>query len=114
SLVLALALPVLMLVMFGFALSLDVDRIRTVIHDADRSATSRDLMDQFRASRFFDVRGDASSQREIEQMIDDGSTMIGVSIPPNFDRDLKSGRSAEVQLLVDGSDSNTASIALGY
>src|SRR5438034_11571405 len=86
SLVLALALPVLMLVMFGFALSLDVDRIRTVIHDADRSATSRDLTDQFRASRFFDVRGDAASQRDIEQMIDDGSTMMGISIPPNFGR----------------------------
>jgi ABC-2 type transport system permease protein len=114
SLILALALPVLMLVMFGFALSLDVERIPTVIHDADQSPLSRDLVEQFRGSRFFDVRGSAASEKQIEQMIDSGRTMIGVSIPPNFERKIKSHQSAEVQFLLDGSDSNTASIALGY
>jgi ABC-2 type transport system permease protein len=114
SLILALALPVVMLVMFGFALSLDVDRIRTVIHDADGTAASRDLSERFRASRFFDVRGDAASQKELEEMIQDGRAMLAVSIPPQFSRDIRSGDVTEVQLLLDGSDSNTASIALGY
>jgi ABC-2 type transport system permease protein len=114
SLILALALPVLMLMMFGLALSLDVDRIRTTIHDADRSAMSQDLLAKFRASRFFDVQIDAASQKEIEQRIDAGKTMVGISVPPNFGRDIESGRSAEVQILIDGSDSNTAAIALGY
>jgi ABC-2 type transport system permease protein len=114
SLILALALPVLMLVIFGFALSLDVDHIPTVIHDADQSSISRNLVEQFRASRFFDVRGSAASEREIEQLIDNGKTMVGISILPSFGSNVKSGRSAEVQLLLDGADSNTASIALGY
>ncbi len=114
SLILALALPVLMLVMFGYALSLDVDRIPTVIHDADRSSASRDLIEKFRASRFFNVRGNAASERHIEQMIDESRVMLGISIQADFGRSIKSGRSADVQLLLDGSDSNTASIALGY
>jgi ABC-2 type transport system permease protein len=114
SLILALALPVLMLIIFGFALSLDVDHIPTVIHDADKSSMSRNLVEQFRASRFFDVRGSAASEREIEQLIDNGRTMVGISIQPDFGRNIKSNRLAEIQLLLDGADSNTASIALGY
>src|SRR5687767_4562626 len=83
SLGLALALPVVMLTIFGYALSLDVDRIRTAVYDADGSAVSADLTERFRASRFFDVARNATSQREIESMILDGRTSIGLSIPPN-------------------------------
>jgi ABC-2 type transport system permease protein len=114
SLTLALALPVLMLVMFGFALSLDVDRIRTTIHDADQTPVSRDLVEQFRASRFFAMQADAGSQKELEERIEAGKTMLAISVPRGFGRDIQSRREAEVQILLDGSDSNTASIALGY
>jgi ABC-2 type transport system permease protein len=114
SLILALALPVLMLIIFGFALSLDVDHIRTVIYDADQSVVSHDLIERFRSSRYFNVQGNVASEEKIAQMIQDGRTMVGISILPNFARNLKSGSSAEVQILLDGSDSNTASIALGY
>ena len=114
SLILAIALPVLMLVMFGFALSLDVDRISTYIYDADGTVVSRELAARFRASRFFNVQGDAASQRDVEQLIDEGRAMIVVSIPPGFGSDIKSGRPVDVQILLDGSDSNTATIAMGY
>ena len=63
SLILALSLPVLMLVMFGSALSLDVDHIRTVVYDPDRSPASRDLVEQFRASRFFAGTRDAPGRK---------------------------------------------------
>jgi ABC-2 type transport system permease protein len=114
SLAMALAVPALLLLMFGTALSLDVDRIPTLINDADRTLESRELAQRFLGSRFFDVRGLASRKGQIEREIDRTRILMGVSILPGYGRDLRAGRKAEVQILVDGSDSNTASIALGY
>ena len=103
-----------MLVLFGFALSLDVDRIPTLVYDQDGTSTSRDLIAQFRGSRFFDIRGAARSYAEIERGIDASTILMGIVIPPDYSRHLEAGREAQVQILLDGSDSNTASIALGY
>ena len=114
SLALALALPLLMLLLFGYALSLDVDRIPTMIYDQDRTAQSRDLIREFQGSRFFEIRGMADDYSAIEHGIDRSRVLIGVVIPVNYGRELAAGREGQVQLLLDGSDSNTASIALGY
>jgi ABC-2 type transport system permease protein len=114
SLAMALAVPVLMLLLFGFALSLDVDRIPTMIYDLDQTSQSRDLIRQFQGSRFFDVRSLVSDYAEIERGIDRGRILIGVAIPRDYSRQLGAARTAPVQILLDGSDSNTASIALGY
>ena len=114
SLTMALAIPLLMLLLFGFALSLDVDRIPTLIYDADGSPESRDLVAQFQGSRFFEIQGWASSYAEIERGIDRNRILMGVAIPRDYSQDIKAGRTADVQILIDGSDSNTASIALGY
>ena len=114
SLAMALAVPILMLLLFGLALSLDVDRIPTMIYDGDRTAKSRELIEQFRGSRYFDIVGYTDSYREIERDIDRNVVLLGVVIPPDYSRRIGSGKEATVQLLIDGSDSNTASIALGY
>lgn len=114
SLLLALALPLLFLVLFGYALSLDVDRIPTVIYDADNSPESRDLIQRFSASRYFHIEGFVSDYHEIEQSIDTNRALMGISILRDYSRRLDSGQEADVQILLDGSDSNTASIALGY
>jgi len=114
SLALALALPVLMLLLFGFALSLDVDRIPTMIYDQDRTAESRALVRQFEGSRFFEVRGMVRDYATIERAIDRGRILMGVVIPLDYAEKLAAGQEAQVQILLDGSDSNTASIALGY
>ena len=114
SLYMALAVPVLLLGLFGTALSLDVDRIRTLIYDADGTAVSRELGEKFRGSRFFEVTGSTSDPHEIERRIDRNQILIGISIPRGYSRDLAAGRPASVQIIIDGSDSNTASIALGY
>jgi ABC-2 type transport system permease protein len=108
SLLMALGMPVLLLVLFGYALSLDVDRIPTLIYDADGSPASRELIARFQGSRFFEIRGYVDGYREIEREIDAGRVLIGLAIPRDF-----SGR-AVVQILLDGSDSNTAAIARGY
>ncbi|MEO8596133.1 MAG: ABC transporter permease [Candidatus Solibacter sp.] len=114
SLGLALMLPVLMLLLFGYALSLDVDRIPTVIYDQDHSAQSRELVRQFQGSRFFDIRGTTDNYASIEHGINRGQVLMAVVIPLDYGRDLTAGREAQVQLLLDGSDPNTGSIALGY
>ena len=114
SLGMALAVPLLMLVMFGFALSLDVDRIPTLVYDQDGTPASRELVRRFAGSRFFDIRGFAAGYGEIERGIDRSSILMGVVIPRDYSKQVGSGHGAPVQILLDGSDSNTASIALGY
>jgi len=114
SLGMALAVPVMMLLLYGYALSLDVDRIPTLIYDQDRTEASRDLIRQFQGSRFFQVRGFVDSYAPIERGIDRNQVLIGVVIPRDYSQNVGSGREAPVQILIDGSDSNTAAIALGY
>jgi ABC-2 type transport system permease protein len=114
SLVMALALPLLMILLFGYALTLDVDRIPTIIYDADQSPESRDLIARFQGSRYFQILGAVGNYKIIERKIDQDACMLGLVIPQSYARDLLSGREPQVQLLFDGSNSNTASIALGY
>lgn len=114
SLIMALAVPILMLLLFGLALSLDVDHIPAMIYDADGSAASRDLIARFRGSNYFRILGYTHGYAEIEQAIDRNRILLGIVIPRDYSRQAGSDRQAQVQLLIDGSDSNTASIALGY
>jgi len=113
SLIMALGLPLLLLLLFGYALDLDVDRIPTLVFDADQSASSRALIQEFEGSRFFTI-GFADSYARIEQGIDRNKVLLGIAIPRNYAKQVAAGEKAEVQFLLDGSDSNTASIALGY
>jgi ABC-2 type transport system permease protein len=114
SLGMALAVPLMMLLLFGFALSLDVDRIPTYIYDQDQTSQSHALIRQFRGSRYFDIRGEVDNYAAVERAIDRSRILMGVVIPRDYSRTLGAGRQAQVQILLDGSDSNTASIALGY
>jgi len=113
SLIAALALPLMMLLLFGFALSLDVDHIPMVVHDLDRSPQSRALIHDFRASRFFDIVAEGG-YKSIERSMDQRDALLALVIPNDFSKDLLAGKTAQVQLLLDGADSNTAAIAMGY
>lgn len=114
SLGMALAVPLMMLLLFGYALSLDVDRIRTLVHDDSRTPLSSELVSRFEGSRFFEIVGGPDAELAIEDAIDREKALLVVRIPYDFADRLRRGEPAEVQLIVDGSDSNTASIALGY
>lgn len=110
----ALALPILMILLFGYALTLDVDRIPTMVFDSDRTPESRELISRFQGSRYFSVLGAVEDYRSIEQKVNSDECMLGIAIPQDYARDLLSGGAPQVQMLFDGSDSNTASIGLGY
>lgn len=114
SLAMALGVPILLLILFGYALTLDVDRIPTVIYDQDGSPQSRELVERFRGSRYFKIVERQGDYREIVRRIDKSTALVGVVIPRDFARKVEGNEVADVQLLFDGSDSNTASIAAGY
>ena len=114
SLALAATIPVLLLLLFGFALTLDVDRIPTVLLDFDRTPRSREMSDRFLRSRYFQLEAYVSHYAELQEFLDRGQALMGLVIPANFSRDLEANRETRIQLLMDGTDANTATIALGY
>ena len=114
SLALAVSMPVFLLLLFGYALTLDVDRIPTVVYDQERSPRSRDLIDRFLSSRYFQLEAAVENYGRLQEMLDDGRALMGLVIPANFSRDLELDRETTIQVLMDGTDANTATIALGY
>jgi ABC-2 type transport system permease protein len=114
SLIMALVLPMFLMLLFGYALNLDVDRIPTLVYDRDQSAASRELIQQFRGSRFFEIEGFVDNYGAIERGFDRSQILMALAIPRDYSRRVAAGEKADVQILLDGSDSNTASIALGY
>jgi ABC-2 type transport system permease protein len=114
SLLLAFLLPVLLLILFGYAITWDIERIPTAVLDEDHSARSRELLDSFRAAGYFRVTRALASYREIEELLTRGEVWVALVIPPGFAADLDAGRSAPLQVIVDGSDANTATIVLAY
>lgn len=114
SLGMAVAIPMLLLVLFGYALTLDVDHVPMVVWDRSQTAQSRDFISRFTGSSYFSLKNMVWSHKELERAIDTGQAMMGMVIDSDFPARLAQGRKAEVQLIVDGSDSNTATIAIGY
>jgi ABC-2 type transport system permease protein len=114
SLTMGLAIPMLLLFMFGYALTLDVDRVPLMVWDQSNTPASRDFISRFTGSRYFALVGTTDNYREIERAIDERRALVALVIPLDFAHRLGAGRLARVQVLVDGSDSNTATIALGY
>jgi ABC-2 type transport system permease protein len=114
SMLLAFALPVFLLLFFGYAITWDIDNIRISVVDRDHTAGSRQLVDAFVASGYFTVVDRRVTEKDAEEDLVRGDVLGVLDIPPRFERDLRSGRSAHVQLLLDGSDANTATIAQNY
>ena len=114
SLAMALAVPLVMLLLFGYGLTLDVDHIPTLVYDSDKTPESRELIARFQGSRFFQILDYVNEYRTIEKRIDQDQCLLAVVVPQGYARELLAGRAPQVQLIFDGSDSNTASIAKGY
>lgn len=114
SLILALAAPVLLLVLFGYALTMDVSHIGLCVIDHDKSAASRALTDKFSHTEYFEYTAAADTARAADSLFDDRKISIALTIPSGFEKDISTGKNTQVQILVDGSDSTSANIALGY
>ncbi|MFN8574122.1 MAG: ABC transporter permease [Gemmatimonadaceae bacterium] len=114
SLALAFLLPLLMLILFGYAITTEVENIQAAVVDYDRTPESRQLIEAFERSGYFTMVAKPESEREIEPLVDKGTIRIGLVIPRRFAADLAAGRLATVELLLDGSDAKTATVARGY
>jgi len=115
SLGLAIAIPIFMLLIFGYGLSLDIDHVRMLVWNQDSSSQiTRDFLLNFNNSKYFKIVGYTDNYRDITKKIDNGHIMMALIIPKDFSHFIESGKVAPLQLIVDGSDANTATIALGY
>jgi ABC-2 type transport system permease protein len=106
--------PLLQLIIFGYAVTLDVDHARIAWMDADGTPESRALLARFEGSGRFEVVATPRSEAEVQSVLDHGDAHAVVRVLPGFARDLARGRTAEVQVLVDGTNSNTATLVAAY
>jgi len=114
SLYLAFIIPLLLILMFGYALSLDVDNVKTVVVDYDKTELSRDLIRTLDASSYFNVIQHLSDTAAATGYLDQGRTTMAIIIPPDWTRNIKADRETPLQVLLDGSDPNFAGISRGY
>jgi len=106
--------PIIQMLIFGYAASYEIRHVPTAVLDLDHSQESRDLIARFSATPYFDVRTQLTEREQIREMIDRGQITVAVQIHPGFAAKLRKGQTAPVQVVLDGTNSNTALIALGY
>ncbi len=106
--------PIAQLMMFGYVVTLDVERIPTAVYDLDRSADSRELVRRLVSSGYFVINEQPHNPNEIMELLDSGKILCAVQIDPRFQDKIRAGKPTAVQVLVDGTDSNTALLAMGY
>jgi ABC-2 type transport system permease protein len=114
SLILAFIIPLSLILLFGYALSLDVNNVETVVVDYDRTDMSRDLIRHLGGSPYFHILGHLPKSSEVTEYLDHGRASLGVIIPTGFARNLRSDRTAPVQVILDGSDPNFSNTVRGY
>jgi ABC-2 type transport system permease protein len=109
-----LVAPVIQLILLGYAATLDVNIVHTLVFDQDRSELSRDFIEKFQSSGFFSIDYYSSDYKEVTEHIDNGEVIVAIVIPNNFEKNIHRHETAKIQLLFNGSDGNTASIVAGY
>jgi ABC-2 type transport system permease protein len=107
-------MPVLQLVVFGYAVTTDITEIPTAVADFEWSRQTRELVRRFESSGYFKVTRRVGSAAEVRDLVDRGTVKAALQFDPGFTRDLTRGRTAAVQVIVDGTDSNTASVVMDY
>ena len=106
--------PVVQVLVFGFAVNTDVTMVPTVLVDQDQTAASRDLVSRFTRSTYFELVGDGARADDVDRWLVTGRAQMGLVIPRGFGDALASGRVGRLQIVADGTDSSSASVALGY
>jgi len=114
SLIIVLIMPVVLVLLFGYGVNLDLKGLPVYVYDRDGSQQSQDLLKRFQASAYFDVVRVVNDYPALTRSLDDGHAKMGIVIPWDFSERLRNGLPTQVQALVDGSDDNTANVAIGY
>lgn len=114
SLTAVILIPIIQLLLFGYAVSFDIKYIPMGIFDQSHTQESRQLIKAVTASSYFLVKDNPTSRAGVTDLLEKGDIKIGVIIPPDLANDINAGKSATVQLLIDGTDANVGGVALGY
>jgi ABC-2 type transport system permease protein len=114
TLMILLFVPAFLLLLYGYALNFDIRHIRLAVIDRDHTADSRLIVSGFINSTYFDKVADATSMADVESMVDRDVVRAALVIPENLSRDLRTGRTATVQVIINGDDANTARTVYGY
>lgn len=114
TLLLIFFFPVFLLMLFGYALSLDVKNVKIVVGNNDNSPETREFIEMLKSSSYFNVVGYIYNEKDINRYLDEKLAQCVVVFPENFTEDLTSGKSAKIQFLVDGVDGNTATVIMNY
>ncbi|MDD2620256.1 MAG: ABC transporter permease [Syntrophomonadaceae bacterium] len=112
TLALIFMIPLIQILLFGYAIQTDVKNIPTVVFDQSKSQESRDILNSFTASGYFNINQVANSYQDVSRLIDSGQAQVGILFPPDFNRQLKRGASAPIQVIVDASDNMVANQAI--
>ena len=114
SLLQIILMPVTLLLLYGYALTFDIKNVTLAIYDQENSQLSGDFINRFRGTEYFQIVRFTASYAELEQLVTSRRVQVGLLLPFDFSRKYQTGKTAEVQALVDGTDSNPANIVLGY
>ena len=114
SLYLAFAIPLILIILFGYALSLDVDNVPTVIVDYDKSEFSRDFIRKLEASSYFNVKGNLSRTKDAVDYLDHDRAKVAIVIPPDFKKNILADREVQMQVIIDASDPTFGNIIRSY
>ncbi len=114
SLYLAIAIPMVLILLFGYALNMDLDNVPTLVWDQSRTPESRELLSLFDGSPYFAIEGYHQGYAALQTALVDGSAMIAIVVPSDFADKVRGNRPVSVQVLADGSDASTARMAVGY
>jgi len=114
SLGIVVIMPVTLMLLFGYGVSLDLKGMPVYVYDRDGSQQSQDLLKRFQSNEYFDILRVVDNYPALTRALDDGHAKMGIVIPWNFSRQLQAGGTVQVQALVDATDDNTANVLMGY
>jgi ABC-2 type transport system permease protein len=114
SLLQVILLPIVLLLLYGYALTFDIKNVTVAVYDQERSQLSEDFINQFRGSDYFRLEKFTDDYNELKRLVTERKVQVGLMLPFDFSKQYQRGQTATCQALVDGTDSNTANIVLGY
>jgi ABC-2 type transport system permease protein len=114
SLILALVIPAVMMILFGYAVTMDIKEFPVGVYDQDQTQKSAQFIKGFEKSGYFSIKDYSDNYSQLEKSIERGKIKIGLVIPKNFSKGITAGEEVKVQVILDGSDANTSTIGLGY
>lgn len=108
----AIAIPLIQLILYGYAINTDVKHQSTVVYDQSKSVMSRDILYKFQSSQYFDIKGFLNSSNAVGKAIDDGQAKVGIIIPPKLESNILGNKSSQILVIIDASDPMSSSSAL--